>query len=138
MVCHEFKGGGFDKLLLDSLYEDDAARRQIHMQQAGYNTHGYGMTTNAHNPFEQQGDPFAMSNSIAPPTNVQMAMLQQQQMVLQQQQQQQQNNVMMVPFQSQFPQQQQQTQPYMGSSNPFGDPYSFSANNTQGHNNPLI
>ncbi|KAL8149395.1 putative clathrin assembly protein At5g57200 [Apium graveolens] len=132
-------GGGFDKLLLDSLYEDDAARRQIHMQQAGYNTHGYGMATNGHNPFEQQDDPFAMSNSIAPPTNVQMAMLQQQQMILQQQQQQQ-NNMMMVPFQSQFPQQQQQMQPFMGSSNPFGDPYSFSASNasSQGHNNPLI
>lgn len=28
--------GGFNKLLLDSLYEDDAARRQIQLQQAGY------------------------------------------------------------------------------------------------------
>ncbi|KAL1827384.1 hypothetical protein ACET3Z_005796 [Daucus carota] len=135
-------GGGFDKLLLDSLYEDDSARRQIQLQQAGYNTYGYGMPSNSLNPFEQQGDPFAMSNTIAPPTNVQMAMLQQQQMMMQQQQQQ--NNMMMVPHQSfqnapPYPQQQQQMQPYMGAPNPFGDPYSFSANNapSQGHN-PLI
>ncbi|PPR81772.1 hypothetical protein GOBAR_AA38937 [Gossypium barbadense] len=36
-------GGGFDKLLLDSLYEDDAARRQLQLKNAGY---GYGYGTN--------------------------------------------------------------------------------------------
>ncbi|WZZ25840.1 hypothetical protein YC2023_009241 [Brassica napus] len=73
--------GGFDKLLLDSLYEDDSARRQIQLTNAGY---GHGGTETAgaappQNPFEMQQDPFAMSNNIAPPTNVQMAMQQQQQ-----------------------------------------------------------
>ncbi|KAG5413980.1 hypothetical protein IGI04_001547 [Brassica rapa subsp. trilocularis] len=73
--------GGFDKLLLDSLYEDDSARRQIQLTNAGY---GHGGTETAgaappQNPFEMQQDPFAMSNTIAPPTNVQMAMQQQQQ-----------------------------------------------------------
>uniref|UniRef100_A0A1J3G7U9 Putative clathrin assembly protein n=1 Tax=Noccaea caerulescens TaxID=107243 RepID=A0A1J3G7U9_NOCCA len=73
--------GGFDKLLLDSLYEDDSARRQIQLTNAGY---GHGGTETAGaaaapNPFEMQQDPFAMSNNIAPPTNVQMAMQQQQQ-----------------------------------------------------------
>lgn len=114
-------GGGFDKLLLDSLYEDDAARRQIQMQRAGYNTYGYGLSQQ--NPFEQQGDPFAKSNSIAPPTNVQMAMMQQQQE--EQQQQQKTMMMMMVPYQNQ-PQYPQQQMPYLGYSNPFGDPFSYS------------
>ncbi|KAF3534489.1 hypothetical protein DY000_02038369 [Brassica cretica] len=73
--------GGFDKLLLDSLYEDDSARRQIQLTNAGYG-HGGKETAGAappQNPFEMQQDPFAMSTNIAPPTNVQMAMQQQQQ-----------------------------------------------------------
>ncbi|KAM3712396.1 hypothetical protein ACJW30_01G179600 [Castanea mollissima] len=113
--------GGFDKLLLDSLYEDDSARRQIQLQNAGY---GYeGMTMQ--NPFDQQQDPFIMSNNIAPPPNVQMAMMAQQQQQYQQQQMmfpQQQHNMMVVPFhhQSQYPQQQMQP---MDSPNPFGDPF---------------
>ncbi|XP_061361720.1 putative clathrin assembly protein At5g57200 [Gastrolobium bilobum] len=121
--------GGFDKLLLDSLYEDENARRQLQLQNAGY---GYGGMA-IHNQFDHynQYDPFAMSNNIAPPSNVQMALMnqqqQQQQMVFQQQQQQmmfqqqQQHNMMMVPYQhsnSQYPQQMQ----VMGSSNPFVDP----------------
>lgn len=77
--------GGFDKLLLDSLYEDDSARRQIQLTNAGY---GHGGTERAaappQNPFEMQQDPFAMSNNIAPPTNVQMAQQQQQQMMMHQ------------------------------------------------------
>ncbi|CAK7345738.1 unnamed protein product [Dovyalis caffra] len=75
-------GGGFDRLLLDSLYEDDIARRQIQLQNAGY---GYG-TSALHNPFEQQEDPFATSHGIAPPPNVQMVMMAQQQQQYQQQQ----------------------------------------------------
>ncbi|XP_030955848.1 putative clathrin assembly protein At5g57200 isoform X3 [Quercus lobata] len=113
--------GGFDKLLLDSLYEDDSARRQIQLQNAGY---GYeGMTMQ--NPFDQQQDPFIMSNNVEPPPNVQMAMMTQQQQQYQQQQMmfpQQQHNMMVVPFQyqSQYPQQQMQP---MDSPNPFGDPF---------------
>ncbi|XP_059637520.1 putative clathrin assembly protein At5g57200 isoform X2 [Cornus florida] len=134
--------GGFDKLLLDSLYEDDASRRQIHLQNAGYDTsYGYGMPVQ--DPLFQR-DPFVLSNGVAPPTNVQMAMMaqhqqQQQQMMLQQQQQQnmmmvphqyhpsqysQQQSMMMVPHQypSQYPQQQML---YTGPSNPFEDPFSY-------------
>ncbi|CAJ1975853.1 unnamed protein product [Sphenostylis stenocarpa] len=124
--------GGFDKLLLDSLYEDENARRQLQLQNAGY---GRGGTMEIHNPFDQcnqQHDPFAMSNNIAPPPNVQMALMaqqqQQQQMMFQQQQilyqQPQLHNMMMVPQQqqqphNQYPQQQMQSS---GSHNPFGDP----------------
>ncbi|CAN8301577.1 unnamed protein product [Cochlearia groenlandica] len=79
-------GGGFDNLLLDSLYEDDTARRQIQLTNAGY---GFGATATPGdpssfnpNPFGMQQDPFAMSNNMAPPTNVQMAMQQQQMMMM--------------------------------------------------------
>ncbi|KAJ6758901.1 CLATHRIN ASSEMBLY PLANT-LIKE PROTEIN [Salix koriyanagi] len=117
-------GGGFDRLLLDSLYEDDAARRQIQLQNAGY---GYGATAMS-NPFEQQ-DPFAMSTSISPPTNVQMAMMAQQQQQYQQQQMtiqqhyQQNQSMSMVPYQYQ-PQYPQQQMPQMGPANPFADEFS--------------
>ncbi|CAL0304760.1 unnamed protein product [Lupinus luteus] len=128
-------GGGFDKLLLDSLYEDDTARRQLQLQNAGY---GHGGIPIQNNPFDQynQHDPFAVSNNIAPPPNVQMALMSQQQMMFQQQQQQQQqqnpmmfqqpqHNMMMVPHQQQQPNIQQyppQQMQMMGSHNPFGDP----------------
>ncbi|KAF5742895.1 putative clathrin assembly protein [Tripterygium wilfordii] len=118
--------GGFDKLLLDSLYEDDTARKQIQLQNAGY---GYGGMA-IQNPFEQH-DPFAMSNCTAPPPNVQMALMaqQQQQYQLQQQQfqqqqmmlQQNQSMSMMAPYQYQ-PQYSQQHMQQM-SSNPFRDPF---------------
>lgn len=121
--------GGFDKLLLDSLYEDDAARRQLMLTNAGYNA-GYGYDSMAlQTPFDQH-DPFALSNSIPPPTNVQMAQMAQQQ---------QQQNTMMVPygFSGQYPQQQM---PTMGSSNPFGDPFDYphSTLPPQHGNNTLI
>ncbi|CAN6336913.1 unnamed protein product [Urochloa humidicola] len=61
-------GGGFDKLILDSLY-DDGAYRQRQQQQL------YGSA--APNPF-MTNDPFAMSNQIAPPPSVQMAAMSQQ------------------------------------------------------------
>ncbi|KAK2412518.1 ENTH/ANTH/VHS superfamily protein [Trifolium repens] len=123
--------GGFDKLLLDSLYEDENARRQLQLQNAGY---GYGATT-MHNPFDNynQHDPFAVSNIVAPPSNVQMALMTQQQMMFQQQQQHQQHNMMMVPYQQQHPHTQYpQQMSVMGYSNPFGDPlpvpsYSYSS-----------
>ncbi|KAE9462915.1 hypothetical protein C3L33_05170, partial [Rhododendron williamsianum] len=75
------------------------------LQNAGYNT-GYGLEMTPHNPFDQH-DPFVMSNNIAPPTNVQMAMMAQQQQHHQQQQYQQ--NMMMTPqplYLPQYPQQQ--------------------------------
>lgn len=128
------QAGGFDKLLLDSLYEDENARRQLQLRNAGY---GYeGMDT--HNPFDHynQQDPFAMSNNIAPPANVQMAFMaqQQQQMMFQQQQQ---YNTMMVPYQ--YPQTQyNQQMPDIGSSNPFNDAlpmpsYPYSSMHHQGN-----
>ncbi|KAK4360357.1 hypothetical protein RND71_019309 [Anisodus tanguticus] len=46
--------GGFDKLLLDSLYEDDATRRQIQLQNAGYSA-GYGIKVNILNKFHILG-----------------------------------------------------------------------------------
>ncbi|XP_022937795.1 putative clathrin assembly protein At5g57200 [Cucurbita moschata] len=142
--------GGFDKLLLDSLYEDEHARRNIQLQNAGYGTYG---EMYVQNPFQQQHDPFAMSSGIAPPSNVQLAMMAQQQQMLYQQQQQQQHqalqtnafpqqqqqlhldeSMMMVPYQQQlpqskYPQQQQMQQQHhqqmqqFGQSNPFGDPF---------------
>ncbi|CAK8564092.1 unnamed protein product [Lathyrus sativus] len=120
--------GGFDKLLLDSLYDDENARRQLQLQNAGY---GYGGTTTP-NPFDNYShrDPFAVSNNVAPPSNVQMASMAQQQYMMFQQQQQ--HSMMMVPYQQQNPHTQyHQQMPVMSSSNPFGDPlpvpsYSYS------------
>ncbi|CAN6200617.1 unnamed protein product [Urochloa humidicola] len=97
--------GGFDKLLLDSLY-DDAARRQ--------DAYGYGYGYGNGQSSQQQKDPFAMSVGIAPPTGVQMS-------VMAQQQQQQAMFGMPPQFQHQY-----------GSSatsqfNPFGNAYSAAA-----------
>ncbi|KAI9123264.1 hypothetical protein K1719_006153 [Acacia pycnantha] len=129
--------GGFDKLLLDSLYEDENARRHLDLQKAGYGHTEMFMQSPFQHHTQNQCDPFAMSNTIAPPTNVQLALLEQQQQMFQQQ-----HNMMMVPHsnnnnnnqfsqahyaqqmnnnqfsQAQHPQQMQ----LMGSSNPFGDP----------------
>lgn len=115
--------GGFDKLLLDSLYEDEARRQQIASV-----TYTSSLVANPFDP----NDPFAMSNSFAPPSNVQLAMMAQQQQYYQVQQQQyfqvqQQQQMVMVPPQTY--QQQQQPQysaplSHTGLSNPFGDPFS--------------
>ncbi|XP_062229715.1 putative clathrin assembly protein At5g57200 [Phragmites australis] len=86
--------GGFDKLLLDSLYEDAARRKQA-------TTDAYG---NGH--ISHQNDPFAMSNGVAPPTSVQMSMMAQQQALLGMPQQ----------FQAQYC--------AASQFNPFGDEYS--------------
>lgn len=97
------QAGGFDKLLLDSLYEDASRRQQT-------STANYGNDAAISNPFNQN-DPFAMSSGIAPPTNVQMSMMMQEQ-----------QNMMMM-----------QSQPYQhypdnlnqaASPSPFGDPFS--------------
>ncbi|KZV49006.1 clathrin assembly protein-like [Dorcoceras hygrometricum] len=128
--------GGFDKLLLDSLYEDNSARRQLQLHGAGYST-SYGYEMAAQNAtFDQVHDPFAMSNSIAPPTNVQMALMSQQEYMMMNQQhmmhQHQQNNMMTVQhngYASQYYQQPQQK----GTTNPFGDPFSYPQSTMQ-HN----
>uniref|UniRef100_A0ACD6AFF6 Uncharacterized protein n=1 Tax=Avena sativa TaxID=4498 RepID=A0ACD6AFF6_AVESA len=82
--------GGFDGLLLDSLYEDAARRQQ---EQVTYTT-------------DPNGDPFAASTSVAPPTDVQTSMAQHQQ------KQQQEMFGMPWPFLQQ------------SQANPFGDAYS--------------
>ncbi|CAN6193783.1 unnamed protein product [Urochloa humidicola] len=113
--------GGFDKLLLDSLYEDEARRQQI----ASVTYNG----SIAANPFDSS-DPFAMSNSFAPPSNVQLAMMAEQQQYYQAQQQQyfqvqQQQQMVMLPPQT-YQQQSQYSAPSSQAalSNPFGDPFS--------------
>ncbi|XP_020195952.1 putative clathrin assembly protein At5g57200 [Aegilops tauschii subsp. strangulata] len=118
----QVQAGGFDKLLLDSLYEDDARRQQIASV-----TYTGGVTVNPFDP----NDPFAMSNSFAPPSNVQFAMMgQQQQQYYQaqqhgyfQMQQQQQHQMLAMPSQT-YQQQQAQYAVNAGLSNPFGDPFS--------------
>jgi len=138
-----YQAGGFDKLLLDSLYQDDASRRQIQLQQAGYSAgYGYGYEMPGQSSVNHN-DPFAMSNHIAPPTSVQMMAQQQQQyqmmqqQYMMQQQQRPQQNMLMVHHQYQG-QYSQQTW-YMGSSNPFGDPFSYPQNNMPPRgNHPLI
>ncbi|CAM0946546.1 unnamed protein product [Alopecurus aequalis] len=109
--------GGFDKLLLDSLYEDEARRQQIASMT-------YNGSLGQANLFETN-DPFAMSNSCAPPSSVQLAMVTQQQHYFQAQQHQQQY------YQPQLQQQYFQTQQQpmysahsTGAYNPFVDPFS--------------
>ncbi|RCV22717.1 hypothetical protein SEVIR_4G255600v4 [Setaria viridis] len=99
--------GGFDKLLLDSLYEDAARRQQ--------NTYGYGNGQGQSS--QQQDDPFAMSVGVAPPTGVQMSVMAAQQ----------QEAMFGMPRQLQPP------YPYGAAAaasqlnNPFGDAYSAAA-----------
>lgn len=98
------QAGGFDNLLLDSLYDDEASRQQSTGAYGGFAT----------NPFDSQ-DTFAMSHNFAAPPNVQMALIaqQQQQYYLQQQ------NMMMMPdnYQRHYPHSQ------AASTNPFADPF---------------
>ncbi|CAH2069657.1 unnamed protein product, partial [Thlaspi arvense] len=140
-------GGGFDNLLLDSLYEDDTARRQIQLTNAGY---GFGATATGGepgssnpnpnpNPFGmQQQDPFAMSNNLAPPTNVQMAM-QQQQMMMMNTQNPYNNNNNYSPYHHQH---HFSSNPSSSSPNPFGDflalPAPPSSSTHQQHNNHML
>ncbi|URD98181.1 Clathrin assembly protein [Musa troglodytarum] len=103
--------GGLDMLLLDSLYEDCARRQQMAAAFSG------GLDAN---PFDLR-DPFAVSNSIAPPSSVQMALMAQQQQQYYQQQLQQQ--YCSPQQQQQFYQPQYPPPQQMGSANPFGDPF---------------
>lgn len=66
-------GGGFDKLTLDSLYEESAYRRRQQQQQY-YNV-------SAPNPFVS-ADPYAASSQIAAPPSVQMASMAHQQALM--------------------------------------------------------
>ncbi|KAF6156366.1 hypothetical protein GIB67_031487 [Kingdonia uniflora] len=98
-VAESKLAGGFDKLTLDSLYDDALTRR----------TNLYHMEQVVSNPFEPAQysngqDPFYASNNFAPPTNVQMTAMSQQQAYMMQQHQHQQ-------MLSQDP------------ANPFGNPY---------------
>ncbi|GLT97926.1 hypothetical protein SLE2022_154680 [Rubroshorea leprosula] len=90
--------GGLDTLTLNSLY-DDAAYRAARQPVYG---------APAPNPFEVH-DPFAMSNSIAPPTAVQMASMVQQQ------------TNPFGPYQPAYQQPLQQQHLMMSPTNPFGD-----------------
>ncbi|KAK9091564.1 hypothetical protein Sjap_024741 [Stephania japonica] len=92
--------GGLDTLTLNSLYDEGAYRAS---QQPVYGAP-------APNPFEAH-DPFALSNSVAPPTAVQMASIGQQQMNP------------FTPYQPNYhqPPPQQQQDLMMAPANPFGD-----------------
>lgn len=151
-----YQAGGFDNLLLDSLYEDSAARRTMELHSAGYNTsYGYDPSMQIAFDQQQQFDPFAISNNIPPPTNVQLAqMAQQEQMVMHQQQM-----PMMMPMPGMeahhgmgvgmepynpYAASQQQTGGYF---NPFDDPFSYpqpaapappGKNNNNNNNNTFI
>lgn len=121
-------GGGFDQLTLDSLYEDALMRRAPHISSSS--TYG-----GASNPFTSPNlqDPFIASSGIAPPPNVQLALMSQQQqmMMLQQQQnflQQQQmigtqaeSNPFITPYTVNLPYGTSQDQ-YQYQHNPFGNP----------------
>lgn len=122
-------GGGFDKLTLDSLYDDAAYRHQ--QQQNQY----YG--SSAPNPF-MTADPFAVSNQIAAPASVQMQSMAQHQ----------QPSMMMPPpnpfFQPSIDLLQQNiyNNGGMTAPNPFGDATGFGTfpvnNNNHPHqNNPF-
>ncbi|PAN04287.1 hypothetical protein PAHAL_1G055400 [Panicum hallii] len=122
-------GGGFDKLLLDSLYEDEARRQQIASVT-------YAGSLGTANPSDANAnDPFAMSSSFAPPSNVQLALMTQQQPQYYQVQQQyfqpqqhqyfqQQQQIMAMPTPNMYHHQYQYAAPPSGAPNPFGDPFS--------------
>ncbi|CAM8923280.1 unnamed protein product [Rhodiola kirilowii] len=103
--------GGFDKLLLDSLYEDENARRRIQLHKAGYS-----LDAMQNNPFDQQ----ALYPIAA--TQPQHFQPMQDPYNLQQQQQQQPNWMMYTGTYQQYYLQQMQQKQHWTSSNPFADP----------------
>jgi len=138
IISSDQQAGGFDKLLLDSLYEDEARRQQIASVT-------YTGSLGAPNPFgASANDPFAMSSSFAPPAHVQLTLMTQNQQQYYQAQQyfqpQHQQQFLQPQHQQQYFQQHQQTSamptlnmyhhqyqysvPPSGASNPFGDPFS--------------
>ncbi|KAK9115242.1 hypothetical protein Syun_022039 [Stephania yunnanensis] len=102
VICvNTLQAGGLDTLTLNSLYDEGAYRAS---QQPVYGAP-------APNPFEAH-DPFALSNSVAPPAAVQMASIGQQQQMNP-----------FTPFQPNYhqPPPQQQQNLMMAPANPFGD-----------------
>uniref|UniRef100_A0A0D6R0E2 ENTH domain-containing protein n=2 Tax=Spermatophyta TaxID=58024 RepID=A0A0D6R0E2_ARACU len=112
--------GGFDKLTLESLYDDAMTRQTAYSAQVAYGMDQYGNNPFESNPIITSGlhDPFAISNNIAPPANVQMAAMAQQQHAMMLQQQPPQMMPMPPPVTS-----------IQSAANPFGDP--FETNYTQ-------
>lgn len=104
---------GFDKLFLNSLYDNaEAMKKQQQQHNMGY---GGGMLTL----FDPQ-DSFAMSNNIASPPNVQMTLMAQQQFHQHQQQQQQHHMTPMMMMPQLY--QPHHHHPQVGGTNPFADP----------------
>ncbi|CAD5173903.1 putative clathrin assembly protein At2g01600 isoform X1 [Musa acuminata AAA Group] len=115
-------GGGFDKLTLDSLYDEAAYRQQQQQQQQLYGVP-------PPNPF-MTTDPFAMSNQVAAPPAVQMAAMAQQQ---------QQMSMFMQSNPFAQPLYQQQPVSAATASNPFGDAGfgTFPVSNPHQESNPF-
>ncbi|URD95222.1 Clathrin assembly protein [Musa troglodytarum] len=113
-------GGGFDKLTLDSLYDEAAYRQQQQQQLYGAPPPNPFMTT----------DPFAMSNQVAAPPAVQMAAMAQQQ---------QQMSMFMQSNPFAQPLYQQQPVGAATASNPFGDAGfgTFPVSNPHQQSNPF-
>ncbi|KAH0466826.1 hypothetical protein IEQ34_004064 [Dendrobium chrysotoxum] len=118
------EGGGFDRLILDSLYDDAAYRRQQQQQQQQQPHHGVPP-----NPF-MTADPFAVSNQVAAPPSVQMAAMAQHQSLM----------MHSNPFAHPMALQQQPPLLTGASANPFADTTgfgSFPVQNTHYQNNPF-
>lgn len=102
-------GGGFDQLILDSLYEDALVRHVPYALSSGsYATNPFETGSSMQSGFQ---DPFIASSRVAPPPNVQLAVMAQQQQAMMFQQQ-----------QALLPQQQQMMGAQAGA-NPFNNPY---------------
>eukprot|EP00252_Welwitschia_mirabilis_P000064 TRINITY_DN1003_c0_g1_i2.p1 TRINITY_DN1003_c0_g1~~TRINITY_DN1003_c0_g1_i2.p1 ORF type:complete len:578 (-),score=120.25 TRINITY_DN1003_c0_g1_i2:693-2426(-) len=128
--------GGLDKLTLDSLYEDAAARQTLSSTHGGYGMGEYGNNPFVANPIPSGiYDPFVVSNSIPPPPSVQMAAMAQQQQAMVLHQQAHQNmavtptvipgshtNPFGDPFETNFTQQNAGVIPQSHATNPFGSP----------------
>ncbi|KAJ7235649.1 hypothetical protein O6H91_07G087800 [Diphasiastrum complanatum] len=121
--------GGFDNLLLESLYDDALSRRTAYGSQAG----SYPQNHAGHNPFEAglafgptRHDPFLASSKYAPPPNVQMAAMAQQQHAMMMQQQmngvQPANNPFATPYGSTYPNLPGASAQEHYQNNPFGNP----------------
>ncbi|XP_074274016.1 putative clathrin assembly protein At5g35200 isoform X2 [Silene latifolia] len=110
-------GGGFDKLTLDSLY-DDAMRRNN--QATSYNP--WEAAPMRSNQMMQTHDPFYASNAMAASHSVQMAAMASQQQAFLMQQQMMMGQHQMMMGQQQMMMGQQQPPPM----NPYGNPYAAS------------
>ncbi|XP_073276993.1 putative clathrin assembly protein At5g57200 [Primulina huaijiensis] len=114
--------GGFDKLLLDSLYEDNVARRQIQLHRAGYNSWQEYETTTQNT--LTRYNPFVTSNDVEPPSNLQLSMMPQldQQMIFHQHE----SGTVMVSWNPYMVPQMRNPNPNP-NPNPFGGPFIISS-----------